>query len=486
MTLSLDKVINKNNINKNIQTPKTNNAQAQGTASIFADLGAARLQAGDNFAVNGIGGMDGMNGVQGASSAAILQEIEALKAQKEQNLVQIGKLEQKIEDLMQKAEQKIEEAAEKKSEAIKAHKEECKAVVEEQLKIYEDANKNGDGMSKVMLKHNIKAAFPDAPDLGRALAALLDAEGISNEIKSCASEIKDLVSANEDIDVQIAAKELEYMQALEAEQSSNDSGSDGGDGCSDTSSSSGSDSEDPIGFEYDGKTYDFIKDDGNFDSTSDFLGADKQWEEMAALDKSGDGIVDAEELKAGNIKVVDNEGNISDLAEKFGSDFSIDLNSYDKNGEYAGLDTGDADNDGTANQELLGTFNVNIGSESVQGYNTLDDKDYLSSKFGISNGKEAAGAVSASSEGEAADESSALSKANEAETAARNFDGQINSEKSSISSAEMEAEIETSMMADEAANRAPENKDGKNKSAGSLFSSIFNKPEKQKNIFFGS
>jgi|GEM_PF-6833278 len=483
MAVNLEKVINKNSISKNVEMPKTADEQAQRDDSIFTDLSAKRLQAGDNFVVYGRSGIGAIDGVQGTSSAAILQEIENLKAQKEENLIQIGKLEQKIEDLMQKAEQKIEEAAEQKSEAIKAHKEECKAVVEEQLRIYADANKNGDGMSKVMLKHNIKAAFPDAPDLGRALASLTDAEGISNEIKSCASEIKNLVSANEDIDAQIEAKELEYMQALEEEQSSNYSGDNGNDGCS--HSESGGDSEDPIGFEYNGKTYDFIKDDGNFDSISDFLGSDNQWNDMIALDKSGDGIVSADELQQGNIKAVDSEGNIVDLAKEFGSNFSIDLNSYNTNGEYAGLDKGDNDNDGTANQKLLGTFNVNIGSESVQGYNTLDDKDYLSSKFGISSGKEALDVSEASSENEPADEGSALSKAQEAETAAQNFDGQINSEKSGISTAEMEAELETSQMADEAADRAPDNKDSKeNKSSSSLFSSIFKKPEKQKNIFF--
>ena len=144
MAVNLEQIINRNNINRNMQAPKTANAQAQGDVSIFADLAAKRMQADGNFgAVNGTAGIGAVNGAQGASSAAILQEIEALKEQKEQNLVQIGKLEQKIEDLMQKAEQKIEEAAEKKSEAIKAHKEECKAVVEEQLQIYAEARDTG-------------------------------------------------------------------------------------------------------------------------------------------------------------------------------------------------------------------------------------------------------------------------------------------------------------------------------------------------------
>ena len=135
--------------------------------------------------------------------------------------------------------------------------------------------------------------------------------------------------------------------------------------------------------------YDFIVDDGAFDSTSDFLGAEDQWAEMAALDTDGDQIVSAAELEAGNIKMVktDATGNQSvvSIAEEFGEDFSINLGSYQEGGSHSAINTAtDSDNDGTADQELLGTFSMNVNGQEVQGYNTLDDTEWLQENYGLS------------------------------------------------------------------------------------------------------
>lgn len=176
------------------------------------------------------------------------------------------------------------------------------------------------------------------------------------------------------LDTQIAAKQGEYDAAVEAE-------------CCPPPKSC-----DPIGFAMtdengDQVKYDFIVDDGEFDSTSDFLGADNQWAAMQALDTDGNGTVSSEELAAGNIKAVKTDANgnktVVDLATEFGSDFSIDLNSYKEGGSYAGIGNSDADGDGVLDQELLGTFNLNINGQSVQGYNTLDDVDWLSENYKI-------------------------------------------------------------------------------------------------------
>ena len=112
---------------------------------------------------------------------------------------------------------------------------------------------------------------------------------------------------------------------------------------------------------------------------------------MQALDTNGDGKVDTDELDAGKIKVVSGNNKGSSARDLFGDNFFVDLKSYDKNGQYAGLETNlDDDGDGIANQQLLGTFNVNINGQDIKGYNTLDDTDWLSNKFGITSSNKTA------------------------------------------------------------------------------------------------
>ena len=77
---------------------------------------------------------------------------------------------------------------------------------------------------------------------------------------------------------------------------------------------------------------------------------------------------------------------VVDLAEEFGEDFSINLSSYKQGGSHSAIDTAsDKDGDGVADQELLGTFSLNVNGETINGYNTLDDVDYLTENYGISS-----------------------------------------------------------------------------------------------------
>lgn len=312
----------------------------------------------------------------------ILDEIKELENKKQENYKQIEKIEQKIEELIKKAEDKVSEAIKKQDEQTKEYENKSKKAVREEISKYVDANKNGMGMTKNELNQNIKVALPDVPELSDSINALMDADGIVSEIDSNVGNLKSIIFDTQELEAQIADLQAEYDYSSQVGYSS---GGDGEGGCG----ADGGGAEDPIGFEFNGNTYDFIVDDGNFDSTSDFLGAKDQWAAMKELDTDGNNIVDVNELQSANIKLVDENGRVQDISKLFGSSFSVDLNSYEANSHnnvfYQGIDSfSDDDNDGIANQKLLGTFNVNINGQTVKGYNTLDDKDWLGKKFGIS------------------------------------------------------------------------------------------------------
>ena len=338
-----------------------NNVSASNSSSKGINFSQATGGIGDTFTSSAA------NGATGVTSAQIQAEIEQLEAKKQENYSKINELEQKIESLIQKAEAKIAEAIKKQENISKEHQEECKKVVEEQMKAYVEANKNGEGMTKDQLNQNIKNALPNVPGLSEAMSGLTETNGIVDEIDSSVESLKSLITETQDLESQIADKQVELEAAIAAEAAAKK--------C------------DPIGFEFDGETYDFIVDDGNFDSTSDFLGADNQWDAMQKLDTNGDGSVDTKEMQAGNIKVVNSKGQVGDISKIFGEDFSVDLKSYNKNGSFAGIDTTkDSDGNGVNDQTMLGTFNLNIKGQSVKGYNTLDDQSWLSNKYGISQG----------------------------------------------------------------------------------------------------
>ena len=308
-------------------------------------------------------------------SADELEEMKAeLEEERDENYEKMEALEAQIEELIEKAEDLAEAAENEQKEQTEAYEEDSKAAVKEQMQAYVEANKNGEGMTREELQNNITNALPNNPNMANIFNSLAEANGILDEVDTYVLNLRSLIEDTRSIEDQISALDnnIEVAKAAEEEaQAANN--------CCD-----------PIGFEYEGATYDFIvQDEDGFNSTSDFLGAEDQWAAMQALDTDQDGTVNYEELKAGNIQLVKTEGDaqsVVDIADVFGEDFSIDLNTYksvDEGAEYAGIDTGDHDNDGTVNQELLGTFSLNIGDETIEGYNTLDDTEWLSETYGI-------------------------------------------------------------------------------------------------------
>ena len=366
-----------------------NTESAKSIEDIEADYAEAEAaykqdQTSETEAPEDIQAIAGAQGAQGTSatgsatgteSAKIQEEIAELEAKKEENIEKMEKIEDEIESLAKSAEEHIMEAAKAQEAAVKDHEEETQAVLDENIQAYINANKEGgEGMTRDELQENIKGAMPNTPEIADAVAALTAASEEVGEIDNCLGELNKLITDTQLIDEEIELKNTEFEAAKKAEEEAK---------CCD-----------PIGFtakdaEGNEAQYDFIVDDGAFDSTSDFLGADGQWSEMTALDTDGDNIVSAAELQAGNIKAVktnaDGSQEVVDLAEEFGEDFSIDLSSYEEGGSHSAVDTtSDSDGDGTADQTMLGTFNVNANGQTISGYNTLDDVDWLAENYGIS------------------------------------------------------------------------------------------------------
>ena len=317
--------------------------------------------------------------VEGKSSEELKAMKEELEAEKQENLDKMEAIEEKVEELIDKSEELVEKAIKQQEDDQAEYEEESKKIVKEQMKAYVDANKEGeDGMSRQELQSNITGALKDiAPGVAETFNAIAEATGLLDEVDTYIGELRTLIIDTQAIEGEISALDGSIAAAEAAEAAACDPPP----------------SCDPIGFETeDGARYDFIvADEDGFNETSDFLGAEDQWAEMEALDTSGDGIVSIDEFEAANIKMVKTDANGSQsevgIREIFGDDFAIDLSTY-KDANTAGyngnLSTGDADNDGTLDQELVGTFEVQgVADEAIQGYNTLDDVDWLAENYNI-------------------------------------------------------------------------------------------------------
>ena len=332
----------------------------------------------DTEAASAASSTDATTLADGEESSKIKEEIEELEDSKDKNYKEMEKIEAEIEDLTARAEENIMKAAAAQEKKVEEHEEETQKAVEENINAYVEANKEGGkGMTRSELQGNIKGALSNVPEVGDAVSAAIAANDQLTAIDSKLGDLNELIADTQDIESKIDAKTQQYDACKKAEETAAEE----------------SKSCDPIGFTMgegeDQVKYDFIVDDGAFDSTSDFLGAEDQWSEMQALDTDGDQIVTAAELEAGNIKAVktDADGNqeVVSIAEELGEDFSIDLASYQEGGSHSAVQTGtDHDNDGTVDQELLGTFSMNVNGQSVQGYNTLDDTEWLEENYGLS------------------------------------------------------------------------------------------------------
>lgn len=329
------------------------------------------------------------------SSDEIQTEIDDLNVQREEAMETLEALESTIKELSEEIQDKLNKAAQEQEAKVEAYQEDVEKAIQENVQNYIAANKSENPMSKEDLQRNINSSIRGIDGIGAGTDVISDLFMISGELATLdnnLAQMKDLTDKVSGIDQQISEKTSELETAKAAEEAS----------------AAQAKSCDPIGFkDANGNQFDFIVMDGAFDTTSDFLGAEGNWDAMKALDTTGengaaDGKVDINELKAANIGLVmtnaAGEQEIMDadkIAEMFGDDFTIDLNSYDKNGTYDGITDADADGNGVVDQDLQGTFKLS-GSKlgDVEGYNTLDDQEWLANKYGLTADVEAEDGVS--------------------------------------------------------------------------------------------
>lgn len=349
--------------------------------------GELALEAAEEGYLDAVDALSGTNGTTatGATSEEIQEEIDRLEEEKANNIEEMEKIEDHIQDLVDSAKENIAKAAALQEEAVKEHQEEVDKALEEQLNAYIEANKEGgEGMTRDELQANIKGALPGIPEVGDAVAALAAASKEVSEIDTCLGELNKLIADTKLIDDEIKIKEGEYEAAVEAET------------CPPPQTNC-----EPQGFQdSEGNQYDFFIDkDGNSDlsNETEFLGYEggkegqaQAWAEMTELDTNLDGIVDAQELSAGGVMVYKTDANGNQQAmtieEAFGedSDLAISTTQHDEAKEGVGpnnFNTGV----GSENNELWGTFDVTLNGETLDGYQTNDDLDWLKNNYNFTD-----------------------------------------------------------------------------------------------------
>lgn len=320
-------------------------------------------------------------------TAEIEERIANLEADKEAKMADMEALEAKIEELAEDIEAKIAEAAKVQEAKVEEHKEEVQKAIEKNVAQYIADKKAGKDVTQDDLQTNINASLESFTGIPDVVSNLFVANSELKILDTHLGQLEDMATDVSTIDTQIASEKSNLEAAKAAEEAAK----------------STSKSCDPIGFtDAEGNTFDFVvMDEDGFNTTSDFLGAEGQWDAMKALDTTGgedgaaDGKVTIDELRAAGIGLVMNgkDGNkevmdADKIAEMFGDDFTIDLNSYENGGEHDAVSAGDHDDDGVADQDLLGTFTVsgskNLGTDNTaKGYNTLDDQDWLTENYGL-------------------------------------------------------------------------------------------------------
>lgn len=306
-------------------------------------------------------------------------EIEALKTsiaglenQIAYNNNQLSILEKNVEALKEEIEELIDQAIDESEEIAEEQKEEAKKIVAQELDNYTSAK---GAMTYEEFQSNLAGRLDSLDSssqskLSSITIKLLNAESKMSSLNGYLTQMNSLQNTNSLMQEQIGTKtvEMESLQAQMIEENAN---------CEDDCCQR----TDPIGFETDGKKYDFFvdKDDnGLLSNEQEFLGAQDGWQEMAALDTNGDGKVDKSELEESDLKVVvtDESGkqSVADAADIFGDEDSIDLNSYNELNQE--MDNGNA---------LLGTFGLTFGGEKIEGYNTLDTLDWLDDNYEFSD-----------------------------------------------------------------------------------------------------
>lgn len=283
-------------------------------------------------------------------------------------------LEVVIMSLQEKIQENIDKAIEQSKDIEEKHKEETKDAVAKHLDAY--TNSNGEmsyedfqaGLGKEL--DSIAGETDSA--LSKTVKIMLQAEKQMSTLTSHLGNMKNLIDLNTKLSADAVAEEANLKELIEAQANSPDAD------CSPC---------DPIGFVKEGVRYDFFLDkDGNSDLSNEqeFLGAQNGFSEMMALDTDNSGNVDVNEMSKAGVKVVvtnqDGSQEVKDIKDAFPDGLDVDLKSYQEAGTK--MDNGNT---------LLGTFDVKFGENTIEGYQTLDELDWLDANYDFSDKTEGKG-----------------------------------------------------------------------------------------------
>lgn len=349
------------------------------------------------------------------------KELSDLKAKKDTELAAMTDLEKEIEELAEDIETKIAEAAKIRDAKVEEHKEEVKNAIEANVAQYIADKKAGKNVTQDDLKSGISASLAGLPDIANVVSNLFVANSELNILDANIGRLKDMASNIKELDSQIATAQSSLDAAKAAEAAAN---------CPPPTSC------DPIGFQVqeDGMDvqYDFFIDkdgDGELSNPKEFLGAEDAedgWNEMLGLNQDGDGKITYEELASAKVgedgTVTFNAENVhgkSDNAEANKGQLMVMRTVKNPDGtttqkamtveeafgpdsRYGGkIDIGvtkNAPTDASSrpfdfgnekyDNKMLGNFNLTLGdsNKAIEGYQTLDDINYLNDKYTFSDG----------------------------------------------------------------------------------------------------
>lgn len=311
-------------------------------------------------------------------SQEIQGQIDAIDAR-------IAILDEKIEELEKQVNKAIDDAIEQAGKTTEKVNEELKNNSAKSVAKWVNDYKNGaisyEAMQTGMARELTDLGAEAGIELKSAIGNLFTANGLMEQLKAVVEERGLLVSARaqlvtKKVDVDGKIKEAEDKAAAEAAAAA---------------AAQEPARCDPIGFELDNVKYEFFYDYGEgLTDSSQFLGSGNNWEEMTALDTTGDQAVSTEELaaatktdgdKVGTLKLIGSDGSIKEISEF--EEMSINLGSYTGAG-YNGKEgnKGDVLNTDIAGNQLFGNFTMSIGDqEGIQGWNTNDTEATMRSNY---------------------------------------------------------------------------------------------------------
>ncbi|MDD3237025.1 MAG: hypothetical protein PHV37_02885 [Candidatus Gastranaerophilales bacterium] len=303
---------------------------------------------------------------------ALQTQLSSLNSQIISNNNQIEALKGTVEQLQKEIEKQIDAAIEQSEEIADEQKKDASKIVSEELDRYTRAEGSmtyDDFKGHLSNRLNSLSASGDTK-LSQVINKMVDAENKMGTLKGYLDKMGTLIKANTNLASNASKLSDQVNDLVEKEKESAAKDDENCKRC------------DPIGFSQGGNRYDFFVDkdkNGDLSNENEFLGAKNGWNEMAALDANSDGKVSKDELAASDLKMVvtDSSGKqtVKNAADVFKDGDSINLNSYDA-----------VNKDMSNGNTLLGTYSLTFNGDNVDnGYNTLDNVDWLRNNYNFSD-----------------------------------------------------------------------------------------------------